>query len=183
MSKIVQSQKKLRKSVFEYFSNPNAQLKDEDDIHALATTLGVEPSVLEEEIYLILHDFLGAGRFVEASGNVNIDPQQLQMGIKVEREHTACDLIAERIAKDHLTELGDYYTRLDKMEREGNVMNRQSSITLHQARVARRAGKFTKVAGRIDLYQDIDTNDFWKISDDKQNVVRLFTEENGLIKE
>lgn len=63
------------------------------------------------------------------------------------------------------------------------VKSGQTKITSHQARIARRSGKFTKVAGRIDLYQDIDTNDFWKISDDKQHVVRLFTEENGLIKE
>lgn len=56
-------------------------------------------------------------------------------------------------------------------------------ISLHQARIARRQGRFTKVAGKFDLYQDIKTNDFWKISEDKKNVVRLFEEEHGLIKE
>jgi len=40
------------------------------------------------------------------------------MGIKVEMEHTTDKTLAERVAKDHLTEIPDYYTRLDKMESE-----------------------------------------------------------------
>ena len=40
------------------------------------------------------------------------------------------------------------------------------------ARKARRAGKFVKVAGRNDLYQEVETNDFWKISDNKDYVYR-----------
>ena len=46
------------------------------------------------------------------------DPQQLAMGIKVEMEHTDNEEIAKRIAKDHLDEFSDYYTRLEKMENE-----------------------------------------------------------------
>jgi len=40
------------------------------------------------------------------------------MGIKVEMEHTTNPVIARTIAKDHLDEYPDYYTRLTKMERE-----------------------------------------------------------------
>lgn len=47
------------------------------------------------------------------------DKEQLAKGIKVEKEHTDDPDIAKEIAKDHLTELKDYYTRLEKME-EGN---------------------------------------------------------------
>jgi hypothetical protein len=47
----------------------------------------------------------------------NID--ELMMGINVETEHTDNPLIAKLIAKDHLSELPDYYTRLKKMEEEG----------------------------------------------------------------
>lgn len=54
-------------------------------------------------------------------------------------------------------------------------------MTLHQVRVARRQGRFVKVAGRSDLYQDAATNDFWKISEDKQYAVRSFQEDNGLV--
>ena len=46
------------------------------------------------------------------------DPEQLKMGIEVEKEHTNDPKIAEKIAKDHLDEIPDYYTRLLKMEKE-----------------------------------------------------------------
>jgi len=44
--------------------------------------------------------------------------KQFEMGIKVEMEHTNDRERAEEIAKDHLWEIPDYYTRLDKMESE-----------------------------------------------------------------
>jgi len=56
-------------------------------------------------------------------------------------------------------------------------------ITLHQVRIARREGRFIKIAGRQDLYQDINTKDFWKISDDKHYAVRTFTEDNNVAAE
>jgi len=40
------------------------------------------------------------------------------MGIKVEMEHTDDPALAKIIAKAHLSELKDYYTRLHKMESE-----------------------------------------------------------------
>lgn len=48
----------------------------------------------------------------------DFDKKQLAMGIKVEREHTDDDDIAEAIAKDHLAEIPDYYTRLHSMEEQ-----------------------------------------------------------------
>ena len=44
--------------------------------------------------------------------------KQIQAGIKVEREHTKDDKVAETIASHHLEELPDYYDRLEKMEHE-----------------------------------------------------------------
>lgn len=46
--------------------------------------------------------------------------KELEMGIKVEREHTDSDEMAREIAMDHLAEKGqaDYYTKLAKMEKE-----------------------------------------------------------------
>ena len=43
---------------------------------------------------------------------------QLDMGIKVEYEHTDDKDKSREIALDHLYEIPDYYTRLDKMEKE-----------------------------------------------------------------
>lgn len=45
------------------------------------------------------------------------DPAQLLNGTEVEMEHTENECEAAEIAKDHLTEIPDYYTRLAKMER------------------------------------------------------------------
>jgi len=52
--------------------------------------------------------------------NVSLDfiKSQFNMGVEVEFEHTNDRDIASEIAKDHLMELPDYYTRLEKMENE-----------------------------------------------------------------
>lgn len=51
----------------------------------------------------------------------NISPSkiavQLTKGIKIESEHTKDKNIAKEIALDHLSEIPDYYTRLEKMEK------------------------------------------------------------------
>jgi Protein of unknown function (DUF5661) len=43
--------------------------------------------------------------------------QELEVGIKIESEHTTNSKIAREIALDHLSEIPDYYTRLVKMEK------------------------------------------------------------------
>jgi len=47
--------------------------------------------------------------------------QQLLMGIKIEQEHTSNRMIALEIATDHLEEIPDYYTRLEKMEKDAEA--------------------------------------------------------------
>lgn len=44
----------------------------------------------------------------------NYNPEQLNRGIEVEMEHTSDPTAAKEIAKDHLDEVSDYYTKLDK---------------------------------------------------------------------
>lgn len=41
---------------------------------------------------------------------------QLKQGIKVEKEHTEDVGLAREIALDHLSEVPDYYTRLDSID-------------------------------------------------------------------
>ena len=58
-------------------------------------------------------------------------------------------------------------------------LRKESSIQLKVAKTLRQAGIF-KMSGR-DVYEDLETGDFWKISEDKQHVMRLFKEdENGI---
>jgi hypothetical protein len=42
----------------------------------------------------------------------NIDPAELAMGIKIEKEHTKDEAMAKEIARDHLSEDPRYYTKL-----------------------------------------------------------------------
>ena len=51
--------------------------------------------------------------------NQAFDPEELAEGIEVELEHTDDIDKAIEIAKDHLKELPDYYSRLEEMEEEG----------------------------------------------------------------
>ena len=48
----------------------------------------------------------------------DFDSEQLKIGIEVEMEHTNDPLVAKEIAKDHLAECKNYYTRLFIMEKE-----------------------------------------------------------------
>lgn len=48
----------------------------------------------------------------------DFDPKQLAQGIKVEMEHTKNKALAKEIAKDHLAEIPDYYTKLIEMEKK-----------------------------------------------------------------
>lgn len=41
----------------------------------------------------------------------------IDQGSKVEKEHTSSIATAKEIARDHIKELPDYYTRLKKMEK------------------------------------------------------------------
>lgn len=43
---------------------------------------------------------------------------ELKMGIEFEKEHTTDEATAREIALDHLNEFPNYYTALDKMERD-----------------------------------------------------------------
>jgi hypothetical protein len=93
-------------------------------VHGVAEKLGLDPDDFEEEIYELLAAFLAHGRSKDFTGKY--DQEQIKMGIKVEHEHTIDNRIAERIAKDHLAEFPDYYTRLDKMESEARTEKKAS---------------------------------------------------------
>jgi hypothetical protein len=49
------------------------------------------------------------------------DLKQILLGIKVELEHTSNKMLALEIVMDHLEEISDYYTHLEKMEKEAEA--------------------------------------------------------------
>lgn len=107
----------LHNKIVEWFlNNP---YPDDDKVHAFAESLGMEPDKFESHIYMVLSSFLSEGR--SKGKDIGPDPKELEMGIKVEMEHTTMPIISRKIAMDHLIEIPDYYTRLDRMEKEAGI--------------------------------------------------------------
>lgn len=75
--------------------------------------------------------------------------QQLDIGIKIEQEHTTNSNVAREIALDHLTELPDYYTRLKKME-ESDIQD-----ILHRSGIQSEAKKNTRT---LDSFESLITD-------------------------
>jgi hypothetical protein len=103
----------------QYYRNLKAQLTS-SNVGTLRGRVTRESSSGREYIPGGLAAGMPAGRFPK---------KQLRMGRKVEMEHTNNPRIAEEIAKDHLVEIKDYYTRLHKMERKAKRGVQESSIT------------------------------------------------------
>lgn len=103
--------------IIEWFT-ANPYPKD-DAVHAFAQELGIDEHKFEGYIYHILSSVLSEGK--SKGEDIKHDPKQLEMGIKVEMEHTTNPVISRKIALDHLKEIPDYYTRLDKMEKDAGV--------------------------------------------------------------
>jgi hypothetical protein len=57
----------------------------------------------------------------EEDEEIEYNPKELKIGQQIEMEHTDDPAIALKIAKDHLRELPDYYSRLIKMEKDASV--------------------------------------------------------------
>jgi len=107
------------KELFEA-SRTGQQISDKEikDHKTLAKNLGISVSKLKGLSDKEIKDILKNIGFHDFADNSKFNKKELALGIKVEREHTQSDLIALLIAKDHLTEMPDYYSRLEKMEKE-----------------------------------------------------------------
>ena len=74
----------------------------------------VEKEAEKEEKIDFEKELMEAGESEGAKDKVN--ETQLEMGKEVEKEHTTNPEIAEKITRDHLEEIPDYYTHLKEME-------------------------------------------------------------------
>lgn len=97
----------------------NADLTD-DDFHAFAEQLGIDVHMAEQAAYKlagIAARFIRGGKLAESGLTYDdLDPEQLQMGIEIEQEHTPDIEVATKIAADHLCENPMYYSYLTEME-------------------------------------------------------------------
>jgi len=99
-----------------FMKNPKPLDKE---VHEFSDSLGINTHEFETYIYAILGNILTGGKSKGFTGKY--DEAQLQKGIKVESEHTDFPEIAEKISRDHLSEIPDYYDRLAKMEAEAGI--------------------------------------------------------------
>lgn len=113
----------IRSELLSFFkNNPNPS---DDDVHEWSEEKGYDADKVEEIIYRFATKFVNfwtGGRSNEKGiKREDVDKKQLAMGIEVEYEHTPDKDVSEKITLDHLAEIKDYYTRLDKMESEAGV--------------------------------------------------------------
>lgn len=107
----------VEQKIVEFFTT-NESVND-DMMHKFAERLNISPHELETKVYGLLSSFFRGGK--SKGMKTDVDQNELAEGIKVESEHTYNELMARKIAVDHLLEIPDYYTRLKKMEESANV--------------------------------------------------------------
>lgn len=95
------------------------KMSDIKDRHAkLAKKLGLKQanldSLSDKEIQVIIQN-IGKHDFVDES---KFSKSEIEKSIRVEYEHCNSKLVAKLIALDHLDEMPNYYTELEKMEKK-----------------------------------------------------------------
>lgn len=83
--------------------------------------MNISPSQLEENVYELVLDLMDKVGKHNDTSDEEYDPDELATGIEIEKEHTDNPLLAKEIAKDHLAEIADHYTRLVKLEKEAKM--------------------------------------------------------------
>ena len=80
----------------------------------------------------------------------------------------------DRLEKGHNPKevMSDFFQGLDEAK------DKKATLDIKTAKAFRQAGIFKKA--EKDVYQDLETGDFWKISEDKKKIQRMFTENEGV---
>ena len=145
-------------SLVNFVAQHGAKGIDDDDFHAHAERIGVDPHEAEEEIYRTLASLIKKPNDIVEGGKAqglpnSMFPQgELRAGAKVEKEHTPSTALATEISKDHLVEVDDYYKgkgRLGDMEKKiekEKEQGRAEGAAPDQQKMAFKYGFFLKVA-------------------------------------
>lgn len=95
----------------------NNQYPDDAKWHGWCDKNGYNVHKAEAVMYFLATKFANLATGGKSRGEKDeVDPDQLQMGIQVELEHTKDKDVSEKIARDHLAEFPTYYTALKEME-------------------------------------------------------------------
>jgi|GEM_PF-6280738 len=100
------------KRVFNFFTKNKPPIKD-DDYHKFAESENMTTDEAEQIAYNLLSSLLSGG-LSKGVVDFDVDKNELEMGVEVEKEHTNNILLARKIALDHLKEHSDYYTKLNE---------------------------------------------------------------------
>jgi hypothetical protein len=97
--------------------NPNPE---DEELHKWAESKGYNVTEVEDAVYELATKYVqfwsGGKSNAEGMTSDKADPKELEMGIKIESEHSDDLFTRKKIAMDHLSEYPDYYTRLKKVE-------------------------------------------------------------------
>lgn len=142
-----------------FMKNPRPE---DSKVHKFAEKMGIEPDKFEGHIYMILSDLIHEGRSKNFNGKY--DPKELAMGIEVEKEHLPYPSIAEKIARDHLAELPDYYTRLNKMEKTGEKEEKVNELFIQQGEIESMENGLQKDMSmlRLSMIAELDASNLYE---------------------
>ena len=112
-------------AIIDFFAqNPNP---DDEAYHEFAEQQGFDVHSAEQIAYALAGKYvmlLRGGKSLDADMS-SVDPQQLEMGMQVESEHTDDPATQKKISFDHLVEMPDYYSKLQQMEGGGDQAAQQ----------------------------------------------------------
>ena len=115
---------------FVYDSNEGLSIISKDSKTKVKDTQKSDESDIEkakDHIKGGLSDNLSIEQIAEKHGvSVKSIKKQIKLGKKIEMEHTDDPNKAKEIARDHIYEFYDYYTRLEKMENEAKKENKEN---------------------------------------------------------
>lgn len=119
-------EKNIVENIFDLFEKG---APTDEKVHALADELEMSPHDLEDKIYEVMYKLIDAVGKHRNAPDSEFDKDELEMGKKEEMEHTDDPNIATFIAKDHLSKVKDYYTRLKKyVEPSGEKEDKNESL-------------------------------------------------------
>ena len=86
---------------------------DDAAFHAFAEENGFNVHEAEAIAYNLAQRFVAFLRGGKSAGMDigSVDPQQLEMGMQIEKEHTDCPCLQKKISLDHLSENPEYYSQ------------------------------------------------------------------------
>lgn len=104
---------------------PHRDGSESANLPAMSKEANVPRGTISERLATLFEDYMKTAFKQSIKGGVaddkkpsDFDKKQLKAGIKVEMEHTNKPDMAKEIAMDHLEEFPEYYTALDKMEKQ-----------------------------------------------------------------